>query len=223
VKKALAIAALFFLQTVCAYAGDVDTILKEIDDFRSGVDSFACDFSQTKRIALFKDEIHSTGSLAYKRPETIILRYDKPDDSVVSVGSGVVTMYYPSLREAKVIHFNTSRPLSSMVPLLIGAGEDAGALKKAYSISYASEGGLIVLTFIPKTGSGLKGVEKYVFTLTNRYIPVETTIYETEGDSTTMKFRNQRINSSLDEKDLKPVLPPGTRIEEIREGDQLPF
>lgn len=217
-KRIAAAFLLYFLLAPSAFSNDLDKALEEMKNFWKGVDSFTCDFEQTRRAALFEGDMISTGSLAYKKPETIVLRYDRPDDSVISIKPGLITMYYPSLKEAQVIHFDEDNPLSNTIPILIGTADEIDRLKKAYTISYGSEKGLVVFTFIPQIKNNLKNVEKYVIKLTTRYMPVETTIYQLGGDTTVMRFTNQKINPPLDEGSLKVPLPPDTRIQEMGGG-----
>ena len=220
-RKILIISAfLLILAVPLAYGeSEADDVLAGMEDFWSTVETFTADFRQEKKLALFSDTIHSTGTLIFQKPERMLWEYDPPDDTVMSLSPGKVMFYFPGLNQAKIFYLSGEDDPTAIAPMGFGMGGEMGDVKDRFSITVHRDESDIEVTFIPKEKGEGAGMEKVVVCVDEKYMPTATAFYETTGDVTELLFSNQEINVSLDDDVFDIELPPGTFIETIGAGE----
>ena len=223
-------------------AADIDDVLSEMEAYWEEADTFVCDFTQTKHLSLFEEDIVSTGTLSYRKPGTVpetmpgtmpgtmIWRYNPPDNTIMALHSDTITLYFPELNKAKIIQLKDGEGLEGAMTIGIGSGDgDKGQekLKEKYDITLDEGGDYLKLVLVP--GEGVEGVEgleggnggdmgvidKIIITLDVDFSPIAITIMENMGDTTTIEFSNRLINLPVDDETFELTIPPGTEVEEI--------
>ncbi len=220
-KKTLILISLILILVPRITVGEpneIDDFLKGMATFWDRVDTMVSDFTQKKKLELFDAEMVSSGNFAFKKPGTMIWRYDPPDDTIMAVKPGVVTIYFKANNRAKVIHLNEDDKLPQAMTFGFGGSGDIQGLKDKFNISLNSNGKGGTLTLIPKIKGGSDGFEKVIITFKNDFTPVSTTIYYSENDITTFEFSNVEINGPAKDDVFDLALPRGVEIEEIGAG-----
>jgi outer membrane lipoprotein-sorting protein len=222
-KKALIFLFIFFL-IFSAAAGQEDEkteqMLEEIESFWDGIDTFTCRFVQKKRLFLFEDEIISSGTLTYKKPGFLLWRYDPPDNSIVSFVPGRLTLYFPDLKKAKVIHLTEGEVFEN--PLSAGVGGGTKELSEDFSITLMEEGGVVTLVLIPTDSEEKQRIEKIEIAFDVDRTPKKTIIYEPGGDTTSLVFSKKEINVPVDDDLFEILFPPDTEVEVITPPPSTP-
>ncbi|MBN1572224.1 MAG: outer membrane lipoprotein carrier protein LolA [Deltaproteobacteria bacterium] len=220
-KKILVSVLLLLFAAAPAAAGntdEVDDLLKGMEAFWAEVDTMVCNFTQKKRLPLFDAEIVSKGSFAYKRPGTMIWRYDPPEETVMAVKPGVVTIYFKENNRAKVIHLGKDENYPQAMTFGLGGTADQKGLKEKFDVALTKAGDKRTLTLIPKERGGGDRFEKIVITIRKDFTPISTVIHFSAEDVTAFDFKNVVINGPVDKKTFKLVLPKGVVVEEVGSG-----
>ncbi len=221
-KKVLVFVLLLLFAAAFPASGEpdeIDDLLKGMEAFWAKVDTMVCDFTQKKRLPLFDAEIVSNGNFAYKRPGTMIWRYDPPEETVMAVRPGVVTIYFKANNRAKVIHLSDDENYPQAMTFGLGGTGDRKGLKDKFDTSLTKRGDRRTLTLIPKEKEAGGQFEKIAITFKKDFTPVSTVIYYSADDVTAFEFENIVINGNADEKIFDLVLPKGVVIDEIGSGE----
>jgi outer membrane lipoprotein-sorting protein len=220
-KRFLVISLLFFFLAPTFSVGgedEIDTFLKEMETFWSGVDTMVCDFTQRKRLPLFDAEMVSTGSFAFKNPGRMVWRYDPPEETVMAVKPGVVTIYFKANNRAKIIHLKEDEKFPQTMTFGLGGTGDAGGMREKFDVSLTRSGTANTITFISRERGGEYGFEKVAVTFKKDFTPLSTTIYYSADDVTAFEFKNVVINGAAEDETFELVLPKGVQVEEIGSG-----
>ncbi len=219
-KTLLLIPLILFLIPCIAFgeSNEIDNFLKGMTTFWDGVDTMVSDFTQKKKLELFDAEMVSSGKFAFKKPGTMIWRYDPPEETVMAVKPGVVTIYFKTNNKAMIIHLSGDDKLPQSMTFAFGGSGDIQGLKDKFNISLKSNEKGGTLTLIPKKKGDSDGFEKVVIGFKNDFTPASTTIYYSTDDVTTFEFSNVEINGSAKDEVFDFVLPRGVEIEEIGAG-----
>ncbi len=196
-----------------SYAQDVDRALNGLSDYWKKVDTLTCDFVQKKRLALLSGEVVSSGTFAYKNPGLMVFRYAPPEDTIMGIRPGLVTIYFPSLKKAKRIHLSGAAEVPREMSFGMGPIGDTKALKEAFSVAVSEKNGTIEMTFVPKGKND--AIAKVVIVFRKDYTPLYTTIVEPRGDTTTLEFTHQKINTPVNDSLFEVTIPRGVQVEDI--------
>lgn len=220
-KRFLVLPLLFFFLAPSISAGEqneIDDFLKKMETFWRGVDTMVCDFTQRKRLPLFDAEMVSRGSFSFKNPGRMIWRYDPPEETVMAVKPGIVTIYFKANNRAKIIHLKEDEKFPQTMTFGLGGTGDVGGAKEKFDISLTHSGSLDTITFISKERGDEYGFEKVDVAFKRDFTPVSTTIYYSDDDVTAFEFKNVVINGAAENEVFDLVLPKGVLIEEIGSG-----
>ena len=196
-----------------SFAQGVDDTLNGLSTFWQKIDTFRCDFVQTKRLALFADEVVSRGTFDYKKPGIMVWRYLPPEEMIVGIRPGLVTVYLPSLKKAKRIHSSGRADIPPEMSFSMDQTKDAKALKENFDLTVVRKDGVTEMTLVPKAKKGT--ITKIVIAFMKDYTPVYFTIVDVQGYPTTFEFTNQKVNVPADDALFDVIIPNGVPVEEI--------
>jgi outer membrane lipoprotein-sorting protein len=143
----------------------------------------------------------------------MVFRYNPPEDTIMGIKPGLITLYFPSLKKARRIHLSSGADVGHWMSFGLGPIKDITALKDAAVVTVTDTNGATVITFAPKDEKEV--VRKVVISLKEDYTPLGVTISEKNGDLTIMEFSDQKVNSPVDDALFDVKIPPGVVIEEI--------
>lgn len=209
--------ALLILALACASAraADVDDALAGLQSYWGTIETFTARFVQVKRLALFSGEMTSRGTFAFKKPDTMVFRYDPPEDTVIGIkpSLGLITYYYPGLKKAQRIHFSPGADASLWMSFGLGPIGDVTALKNSATVTVAGVNGLTVLTFAPKDTKG--AILEVAVSMKKDYTPHRIRISEKNGDFTVIELSEQRVNPPVSGALFDVKIPAGVVVEDI--------
>lgn len=177
-------------------------------------------FTQTKFVPVFEETLSSSGRLYYLRPGSLLIRYDAPDTSVLSVRDSTAILYYPDLGQAHCFRLEQEWAISALLLGFGGEFREAAAhfqFEEARDAASARRKGHRFLRATPRPGtSAAEDIEEIVLTIdTRRWLPSETRFRETNGDETLFVFETMSRNTGLPDSLFRVDLPPGTEMLEM--------
>lgn len=191
----------FALAICCRVQAAESDALAEISRRLAAVNtaqSLQAEYVQTKRIAVLKNPVRTTGSVVFLRDRGMLWRIDKPYRGAYLLGRDVVVEYAADGSARR-------RPLRD-VPAMAYVGEvlkaivrgDPQKLSEHFELRGASSGAAWTLRLTPKaelarflTGISLRG---------GRFVE-EVDVEEAGGDSTHIDFSNTRLDAALADAD----------------------
>jgi outer membrane lipoprotein-sorting protein len=205
--RALAVAALCFAAPVARAAPaaeklpTVAELLARAEKARAGTETLVADFTQRKRLSLFKDELRSQGVLKFKRPNRLRWEYTAPEKSVIIFDGNRVTVRTPGA--SPEVYDLTKQPgmqaIFDRVLVWLGRGSLADAAKE-YDLAVI---GPSTLRLTPKGN-----LARHLIDVEMRFDPASwqlafVHVRERSGDQTQITFAKLQRNVKIDDREFK--------------------
>lgn len=197
---------------------DLKALVNRVDARYAQIKDFQADFVQETRIQGFDTPLRSSGRVYLKKPGR--LRWDYLDPSVehIYVHQDQLAMYVPAHNQ--VLKGSLTMMVSTKAPLRLLQG--VGKLAEHFSVEPTGDGekgqgGLPLLTLVPKpvSGSPPSSLVKIVAEIQSRtYFIQSLALHENNGNVSTFRFSNFKVNQGLDDAVLILNPPEGVVIVE---------
>ena len=196
----------------------IKALVDRVDARYAQIEDFRADFVQETRIQGFDTPIRSSGRVYLKKPGRLRWDYLAPSVEHIYVHQDQLAMYVPSHNQ--VLKGSLTMMVSTKAPLRLLQG--VGKLAEHFSVEPTGDGekgagGLPLLTLIPKPVSGLprSTLVKIVSEIEPRtYLIQSLALHENNGNVSTFRFSNFRVNKGLDDAVLILNPPEGVVIVE---------
>ena len=208
------------LQSVAQARGsdNLTALVNRVDARYAQIKDFQADFVQETRIQGFDTPIRSSGRVYLKKPGRLRWDYITPSVEHIYVHQDQLAMYVPAHNQ--VVKGSLTMMVSTKAPLRLLQG--AGKLAEHFSVEPTGdgekgEGGLPLLTLIPKPVSGTppSSLVKIVSEIQPRtYLIQSLALHENNGNVSTFRFSNFKVNKGLDDAVLVLNPPEGVVIVE---------
>jgi outer membrane lipoprotein-sorting protein len=186
--------------------------LAAADAHAATVKDLTCHFEQEKVTAMLKEPLVSSGTV---RTTGAVVRWDteKPSPCVLYADAGEMRLYYPeqSLEEIYTIDQKFADLLASPLPRLkmIEAHFDIAP----DPATRPSDADLIAVKLTPRDASLKNDIAEVDVLVDGRPgLATRVATVDPDGDTTTIRFSDVRVNTGLSEADLQLNVPPGTKI-----------
>ena len=192
---------------------DLNSILKEMDKRQKGIRDLKANFSQEKVLELLAEKLISQGKMEYKRPDKMSWEYFSPDPLLMIIKGRRMWLYYPDMKVAE--RYDLERA-GETLGLFVGFGKSREYLEKNYQIRFLEERKeFYSLELIPKREEELKYLSKIILWIdTSEYWPVKTKIFEPNGDTTLIEFKDIEINTEIPDSKFEFQVPKGVEVVE---------
>jgi len=213
-KKILLLLLTMILLGTFVWAGnDLDSILKKMDKRQRGMKDLKASFTQEKILELLEEKLISQGKMKYRKPDRMSWEYFEPDPLLMAIKGKRMWLYYPDMKVAEKYDLERA---GETLGLFVGFGKSVEYLKKNYQIKLLKEKrDFYCLELIPKKKEELRYFSKIILWVnTKEYWPVKTKIYEPNGDTTLIEFRNIEINTKIPDSEFEFKVPKGVEIVE---------
>jgi len=205
---------------------EAEELLSRMEEAHRSLRDLEAGFRHVREAALFDEngeKIESVGTLYFRKPESLFLRYTQPDSNVVLIQDGILWLYYPSLGQA---HRYQIEPESSLPGLFLALQGKLEGLEQKFRVA-AEEGereqgyNTDVLLLYPIEGTVLaEEVEMIRLVVrSSDSLPVRTEFHEVTGDRTFFEFFDIQENPGLAPGIFRFVPPEGTEVFEV-EGER---
>lgn len=192
---------------------DLDSILKEMDKRQKEIKDLQANFSQEKVLELLEEKLISQGRMKYKKPDRMSWEYFEPDPLLMIIKGQRMWLYYPDMKVAEKYNLEKS---GETLGLFTGFGKSMDYLKKNYQIRLLEEKkDFCSLELIPRKEEELRYVSRIVLWIdTKEYWPIKTKIFEPNGDTTLIEFKNIEINTEIPDSKFEFQVPKGVEVVE---------
>lgn len=172
--------------------------------------SVRADFREEKFLALMKNPVVETGTLAFLPPDKF--RREVPGRSLTVCDGKTLWLYYPEFNEVEKYALSSSRALrESLAALTSGLGLQD--LARTYDVSARELADGHQLSLVPKTARLRRSVQRIVVDLSPAFSVRRLEILGGEGDRTVTTFLRERAAPLRDE-DFQFHPPEGTTVSE---------
>ena len=213
-KKILLLLLVVILLGSFVWAGnDLDSILKKMDKRQRGMKDLKASFTQEKVLELLEEKLISQGKMKYKKPDKMSWEFFTPDPFSIIINEDIMWQYIPGTKVAEKYDLERA---GETLGLFVGFGKSVEYLKKNYQIKLLKEKrDFYCLELIPKREEELRYLSKIILWVnTKEYWPVKTKIYEPNGDTTLIEFRNIEINTKIPDSEFEFKVPKGVEVVE---------
>ena len=179
----------------------VAELIEKVEKARVGQQTLCGDFTQRKRLSLFRDEVRSTGSFKFRSPGRLRWEYLKPDPSVVIVDGARVTVRTPG---AKSVTYDLARQpgLKALLERLLAALGPA-SLKAAAKEFDLAVVGPATLRLVPR-GETAKVLVAIEMRFDAAWQVAGVKLHEKNGDQTDVTFSALKRNAKVTDADFRP-------------------
>jgi outer membrane lipoprotein-sorting protein len=176
-------------------------LVEKIEKARAGLESLTGDFTQRKRLSLFRDEVRSTGRFLFKRANKLRWEYLKPDPSVVILDGHKVTVKSPG--QKPVTYDLQKQPgLKAVLDKLLAALGPT-SLKSATEDFDVTVTGPQALRLVPK-GDLAKHLVSMEMRFDAAWQVASISWREKNGDQTDVAFTGLKRNPKVDYSAFRP-------------------
>ena len=209
--------------TSAPQAPELSTKLDALDKKIAAIKDLSADFEQSKKTALLKKPMTSSGTIRLKGQRT---RWDtkKPHPTIMTIDAAEVRIYYPDQKTVEVyaIQGEMARLASSPLPRI-------GVIREQFEISEIKpteidgaadpKADLLAIALTPKSATVKEHIERIrVLIDAATACAKRVEITDADQEQTTITFTNVKLDSGLSDKDVELVTPPGTTVSRPLEG-----
>jgi outer membrane lipoprotein-sorting protein len=197
--------------------------LDALDQKIAAIKDLSADFEQSKKTALLKKPMTSSGTIRLKGQRT---RWDtkKPHPTIMTIDAAEVRIYYPDQKTVEVyaIQGEMARLASSPLPRI-------GVIREQFDISEIRpteidaaadpKADLLAIALTPKSEALKEHVEKIrVLIDAATACAKRVEITDADQEQTTITFTNVKLDGGLSDKDVELFTSPGTTVSRPFEG-----
>ncbi len=206
------VAMIFWGSSVWAGNG-LDSILKAMDKRQRGIKDIRASFTQEKVLELLEEKLISQGKMKYKKPDRMSWEYFELDPLLMVIKEKRMWLYYPDMKVAEKYDLERA---GETLGLFVGFGKSMEYLKKNYQIKLLKEKrDFYCLELIPKKEEELRYLSRIILWVnTKEYWPVKTKIFEPNGDTTLVEFKDIKINTKIPDSEFEFKVPKGVEVVE---------
>jgi outer membrane lipoprotein-sorting protein len=182
-----------------AFAGqDHRDVLARLKDKAGQVRSIQCPFTQEKRLSIFNQTLVSKGTFAFQRPRSLRWEYLEPIRSGFTLNGDSGKRWNELAGEARDFSVHKD-PIMQLVAgqILLWTTLDLDALSRTYRIEVESDSPAVLLFTPAATGPSPIAGLRITFVPDDSAIAI-IEILEAEGDSTTIRFHDTKLNDEID-------------------------
>lgn len=186
-------------------------VVQRVREAREKVRDFSADLLQEKKVSLLKDKVIAKGKIRFKKPDRLLIEFLSPEPSTMLLQGKTLLLYFKEEKTAER-YLLEGNPL---VERYLFFSKDPFDERVSRWRIVEDQGGHWVIEILPR--------EKESFLLKTRLwiskkdgMITGMEIVERNGDMTTLRFSNIRVNSGLSDSDFEISLPKEVKIKEVR-------
>jgi outer membrane lipoprotein carrier protein len=191
----------------------VKDVVKKLQARYEQTKDLQADFQQTTRIEGFATPLTSKGRVYIKKPGLLRWDYVDPNVEEIYVTRDDVMMYVPEHKQ--VLVGKLTQMAASQAPLQLLQG--VAKIDEEFTVEPAKdgargEGGLPLVSLIPKQGEGLTPQRIVIEVQPKTYFIKAVTIHEVNGNVSTFQFSNLQPNTGLKPNVFQFDVPPDVEV-----------
>lgn len=203
---------LFAGLNVAQSAENADDLVKKIQSFYEGVNSYSAVFTQKAVKRMVNRTFSNHGTVWFKKPGKMRWEYQKPENQLIVINGEEIWFYKPQANEATLAKTKSVFNENTPVMFLAGVGNISDSFNyKLSKLGGVDEAKFAVLKLTPKEeGSQYTRIMLVIERTTGRI--AEVRLYDYLENENSIVFEEVKINIEIDEAQFKFTPPPGTRL-----------
>ncbi|MDO9349934.1 MAG: outer membrane lipoprotein carrier protein LolA [Deltaproteobacteria bacterium] len=189
----------------------VDEVVQRIRESREKTKDFSADLLQEKKISLLKEKVISKGRIRFKKPDKISIEFFHPETSQMVYDGKTFLLYFKEEKIAERYQVQ-GNPVVEKYMLF---SKDPFQEKLAQWRIVEDRETVLALEILPKVKDPLF-VKTRMWISKKNWIITGMEMVEKNGDTTTLRYSNVRVNMGLADSDFEIRLPKDVKVTEIK-------
>ena len=189
----------------------VDEVVQRIRESREKTKDFSADLLQEKKISLLKEKVISKGRIRFKKPDKISIEFFHPETSQMVYDGKTFLLYFKEEKMAERYQVQ-GNPVVEKYMLF---SKDPFQEKLAQWRIVEDRETVLALEILPKVKDPLF-VKTRMWISKKDWIITGMEMVEKNGDTTTLRYSNMRVNMGLADSDFEIRLPKDVKVTEIK-------
>jgi len=189
----------------------VDEVVQRIRESREKTKDFSADLLQEKKISLLKEKVISKGKIRFKKPDKISIEFFHPETSQMVYDGKTFLLYFKEEKMAERYQVQ-GNPVVEKYMLF---SKDPFQEKLAQWRIVEDRETVFALEILPKVKDPLF-VKTRMWISKKDWTMMAMEMVEKNGDTTTLRYSNMRVNMGLADSDFEIRLPKDVKVTEIK-------
>jgi len=189
----------------------VDEVVQQIRESREKTKDFSADLLQEKKISLLKEKVISKGKIRFKKPDKISIEFFHPETSQMVYDGKTFLLYFKEEKMAERYQVQGN----PVVEKYLLFSKDPFQEKLAQWRIVEDRETVFALEILPKVKDPLF-VKTRMWISKKDWIITGMEMVEKNGDTTTLRYSNMRVNMGLADSDFEIRLPKDVKVTEIK-------
>ncbi len=189
----------------------VDEVVQRIRESREKTKDFSADLLQEKKISLLKEKVISKGRIRFKKPDKISIEFFHPETSQMVYDGKTFLLYFKEEKMAERYQVQGN----PVVEKYLLFSKDPFQEKLAQWRIVEDRETVLALEILPKVKDPLF-VKTRMWISKKDWIITGMEMVEKNGDTTTLRYSNMRLNMGLADSDFEIRLPKDVKVTEIK-------
>jgi len=189
----------------------VDEVVQRIRESREKTKDFSADLLQEKKISLLKEKVISKGKIRFKKPDKISIEFFHPETSQMVYDGKTFLLYFKEEKMAERYQVQGN----PVVEKYLLFSKDPFQEKLAQWRIVEDRETILALEILPKVKDPLF-VKTRMWISKKDWIITGMEMVEKNGDTTTLRYSNMRVNMGLADSDFEIRLPKDVKVTEIK-------
>ena len=188
-----------------------DEAVQRLRESQEKTKDFSADLYQEKKLSLLKEKIISRGRIRFKKPDKVSIEFFHPESSQMVFDGKIVLLYYKEEKMAERYALR-SNPIAERHLLF---SKDPFQEKLAGWKIIEDQESFLVIEIIPKMKDPLF-VRTSLRVSKRDWRVIGMEMIEKNGDMTSIRYSNMRVNTGLTDSDFEIYLPEDVKITDVR-------
>jgi outer membrane lipoprotein carrier protein len=214
-KRFILLIFVFFLflsfASIEAQTLTVDEVVQRIRESREKTKDFSADLLQEKKISLLKEKVISKGRIRFKKPDRISIEFFHPETSQMVYDGKTFLLYFKEEKMAERYQVQ-GNPVVEKYMLF---SKDPFQEKLAQWRVVEDRESVLALEILPKVKDALF-VKTKLWISKKDWVITGMEMVEKNGDTTSLRYSNMRVNMGLSDSDFEIRLPKDVKVTEIK-------
>ncbi|MBM4351381.1 MAG: outer membrane lipoprotein carrier protein LolA [Deltaproteobacteria bacterium] len=189
----------------------VDEVVQRIRESREKTKDFSADLLQEKKISLLKEKVISKGRIRFKKPDRISIEFFHPETSQMVYDGKTFLLYFKEEKMAERYQVQ-GNPVVEKYMLF---SKDPFQEKLAQWRIVEDRESVLAVEILPKVKDALF-VKTKLWISKKDWIIMGMEMVEKNGDTTSLRYSNMRVNMGLSDSDFEIRLPKDVKVTEIK-------
>ena len=189
----------------------VDEVVQRIRESREKTKDFSADLLREKKISLLKEKVISKGRIRFKKPDRISIEFFHPETSQMVYDGKTFLLYFKEEKIAERYQVQ-GNPVVEKYMLF---SKDPFQEKLAQWRIVEDRETVLALEILPKVKDALF-VKTRMWISKKNWIITGMEMVEKNGDTTTLRYSNMRVDMGLADSDFEIRLPKDVKVTEIK-------